>query len=175
MVNIVTQGNPVLREIAPEVPQSMFGSDELKKIIADMSEALRATRHGVAIAAPQIGVSLRIFVVSGFVVSGNERNHDDPDVVFINPKLKKVSRKKEEMDEGCLSVPEMYGKTVRATQASVVAYDVDGNKFERGGSGLLAQIFQHECDHLNGVLFVDHARDVEKHVPRTPEETHESR
>lgn len=161
---IITEGDPVLREKAKEVPKEMFGTQELKDMVGRMSASLRSTSNGVAIAAPQIGIPYRIFVVSGFVLTGNERNLDDPDMAFINPTLKKLSKEKEKVEEGCLSVPGIYGNTLRNTKATVVAYDIGGNKFERGGSGLLAQIFQHECDHLEGVLFNDHATDLHENT-----------
>jgi peptide deformylase len=163
---IVTEGTPVLREKAKEVPKAMFGTHELNGIIARMSASLRTTHNGVAIAAPQIGIGYRVFVVAGFVIQGHPRNLEDPDVAFINPKLVKKSRKKDRMEEGCLSVPGMYGMVVRSLKASIKAHDIEGKKFERGGTGLLAQIFQHECDHLEGILFVDSATDLHKEEPK---------
>ena len=159
---IVTEGTPVLREKAKEVPKAMFGTKELNGIIARMSASMRTTHNGVAIAAPQIGVSYRIFLVAGFVIAGNKRNLEDPDVAFINPKLIRKSRKKNVTEEGCLSVPGIYGMIVRSEKAAVKAKDPAGKKFERGGTGLLAQIFQHECDHLEGILFIDTATDLHK-------------
>lgn len=174
MAKIVTQGHPVLRQKAAAVPRDMFGSPELTRIIADMSAALRSTPHGVAIAAPQIAEAWRIFLVAGFVVAGNERNLDDPDKVFINPKIKKQSRKKVDIDgEGCLSVPGVYGSITRSEKVTVVAYDEMGKKFEYGGSDLMAEIFEHEIDHLNGILFVDKATKLWKEAPQPLESTHE--
>lgn len=167
---IITEGNPTLRQTSKEVPQELFDTPELEQIIADMSQALRGTEHGVAIAAPQIDIPYRIFLVAGFVIAQKEKNIEDPDMAFINPTIKKLSRKKELMDEGCLSVPNVYGKTKRSVQATVVAYDMHGKKFERGGSDLLAQIFQHECDHLNGTLFIDHATDLQTQTPKNEHE-----
>lgn len=83
-------------------------------------------------------------------------------MVFINPEITKLSRKKIWVPEGCLSVRWLYGETSRADKATIRAYDEHGKLFTRGGSGLMAQIFQHETDHLNGILFIDHARNVEK-------------
>jgi peptide deformylase len=77
--------------------------------------------------------------------------------VFVNPEFVRKARKKAEVDEGCLSVRGTYGKTFRAERATVRALDEHGKKFERGGGGILAQAFQHEIDHLDGVLFIDHA------------------
>ena len=166
MSKIVVQGHPALREKAKRVSKALFGTPELKEIISNMSEALRSTEHGVAIAAPQIGISYRIFLVAGFVVAGNERNFEDPDMAFINPKITKRSRKKVLIDgEGCLSVPKVYGSIKRSQKASVEAYDTEGNKFERGGSELMAEIFEHEVDHLDGILFIDKAEKLWKEAP----------
>lgn len=178
MVKIVQKDDPVLRKKAKAVPKAMFGTPELKKIISDMSKAMATQDDGVAIAAPQIGVSLRIFVVSGKVLEmlypgpeGDEGGEGSdaapvPDLAFINPKIVKLSREKEEMEEGCLSVRYLYGKTKRSKKARVRAFDVDGREFELGGSGLFAQIFQHEVEHLDGTLFIDHAVDVHDFPPR---------
>jgi len=162
--SIVTKGAPVLHRKAKAVPDSLFGTKELEDIIRRMSGSLRTTEHGVAIAAPQIDIPYRIFVVRGFVMEHNERDHEDadrePDVAFINPKIIKRSRKKELLDEACLSVPGYAGRVKRSFQASVLACDTEGICFERGASGLLAQIFQHECDHLDGILYTDKAEEV---------------
>ena len=170
---IVVEGDPVLRQVAQEVPKEMFGTKELEDIVYKMSKALRTASHGVAIAAPQVGVSYRVFVVRGFVMQNHERNDLDMDVAFINPRITNLSRKKIPIEgEGCLSVPDVYGTIVRHEKAKVVAYDVQGKKFERGGSELLAEIFQHEVDHLNGILFIDTATDVKKIEPAPAVETH---
>ena len=87
-------------------------------------------------------------------------------LVFINPVISKLSREKTWVPEGCLSVRWLYGKTYRSTKATVTAYDENGKKFVRGASGLLAQIFQHETDHLKGILFIDHATEVREELPR---------
>ena len=82
--------------------------------------------------------------------------------VFINPKVTKISKKKQTVKEGCLSVTGVFGVMTRAEKVTVEACNEKGEKFTRGASGLLAQIFQHEMDHLNGVLFTDTATDLEK-------------
>ncbi len=134
-----------------------------------MKKALESQDDGVAIAAPQIGVPLRIFVISGKVLNFIKGEDDDspryPDMVFINPKITKLSKEKKLMEEGCLSVRWLYGKVRRSTKASIEAYDENGNFFKKGGSGLMAQIFQHETDHLEGVLFTDTAKDLEEIDP----------
>lgn len=159
-------GNPVLRDLAEPVPLEEIKSGKIKKVIEDMKNALAKEKEGVAIAAPQIGIPLRIFVVSKkifqLIDAGKSDKNKFDGLVFINPEIIKLSREKEAVEEGCLSVRDYYGKIKRAAKATVRAYDENGNVFERGGSRLLAQIFQHEMDHLNGILFTDTATNLEK-------------
>lgn len=164
MVSIVQDGDPALRQIATPVSEEMFGTPELAKMLADMAETLDAQPDGVALAAPQIALSYRIFIVR----YDRMDPHHDPEKqvpaemgVFINPEIVKSSRAREEMQEGCLSVRGIYGTTVRHPRATVRARDEQGRTFTRGGGGILAQAFQHEIDHLDGILFIDHA--VEMH------------
>ncbi len=164
---ILQKDSPVLREIAKEVPQKVIGTKKIQNIIERMKIAMHREEDGVAIAAPQIGESLRIFVVSGQVQAMKDKDKEKvyPDLVFINPEITKLSKKKKSMEEGCLSVRWLYGKVVRHERASIKALDEHGNKVARGASGLLAQIFQHEVDHLDGVLFTDKASDLEDLPP----------
>lgn len=177
MLKIVQQENSVLRKEAKEVLIHDIAGKKISGIIAEMKAALEKEHDGIAIAAPQIGLSLRIFVVSGkaFALDKNpdisEKDSSDkvkyPDIVFINPKITKLSRNKPWQVEGCLSVRWLYGKVKRSEKATVVAYNEQGKKFTRGASGLLAQIFQHETDHLDGILFIDKAKEVENIPPET--------
>lgn len=179
MVKIIQKENKILRKSANKVPLLEITSPKIKKVLLDMKTALVSEPDGVAIAAPQIGLSLRIFVVAGKVfslakkrsqelspVSHSVDNSVDKklkpfgDMAFINPELVKISKDKGWMEEGCLSVRHFYGRVERAKKVRVRAYDEKGKVFELGGSGLLAQIFQHEIDHLNGTLFIDKAKDV---------------
>jgi len=172
MVEILQSENPVLRKIAKEVPVTLITKPKIQKIIRDMIVALNGESDGVAIAAPQIGVSLRIFVVSGRIfdedfIRGQGSIEGDlykktrqKDLVFINPIIKKLSKDRKLLSEGCLSVRPTYGKVRRATRATVEAYDENGKKITKDGVGLLAHIFQHENDHLDGVLFIDKAKDL---------------
>lgn len=159
MKTIVQDGDPVLRAEAAPIPEEQFGTPELEQIIRDMAEALDAEKDGVALAAPQIALPLRIFVVRYDRLHMPEEGakHAADLGVYINPEFVRASRRREVMDEGCLSVRGTYGKTYRHERATVRARTVDGGTFERGGGGILAQVFQHETDHLDGVLFIDHA------------------
>lgn len=173
VVPILQDGDERLRGVALPVSADMFGGKELAGIVADMKDTLDREPDGVAIAAPQIGVSYRIFLVryDRMLPSPKEGEPERPaDIgVYINPEIVKAARKAVKVDEGCLSVRGLYGKTMRKERATVRAYDESGKKFERGGGGVLAQAFQHEIDHLNGILFVDHATDiVEAEIPEKP-------
>ena len=180
MITVIIQnGDPLLRKKAAEVSLADIGTTKLKKILRDMQTALETQDDGVALAAPQIGVSLRIFIVSKAALTlpaelkkRKEMNTAELKkatgyLVFINPAITKLSRDKALLDEGCLSVRPLYGKVKRAKKATIQAYDEQGNEFTRGASGLLAQIFQHECDHLEGVLFIDKATNL-RELPQTP-------
>lgn len=162
MIEILQRDSPILRHKAAEVPPEEIGSKKLTKILADMKTALDSQQDGIAIAAPQIGVSLRIFLVSGSLLKEADETYtgDGSDLVFINPKIIRISRQKVPAEEGCLSVRWLYGKVPRAVKVTLQAYNEKGEKIERGASGLLAQIFQHEVDHLEGTLFIDRATDL---------------
>jgi len=174
MAEILQREHKALRQTAMEVPLADIASPNIRRVITDMKKALAPHKDGVAIAAPQIGVPLRIFVVSGKIFDmdtleegekrpGHKKRHKD--LVFINPEIVKESKQKVLMTEGCLSVRWMYGDVKRATKVTVRAYDEDGKRFTRGASGLLAQIFQHEVDHLDGILFTDKAKHLEELPP----------
>ena len=168
MKEIVQDGAPVLREIAQPVPDGLFGTPELARLIKDMEEALDKELEGVALAAPQIGIPYRLFIVrKDRTLPFQKKIAKDappppaPEIeVYINPKIVKTSRKRTKTDEGCLSVRGIYGITNRHERATIKAYRPDGSSFERGAGGLMAQIFEHEMDHLNGILFIDHAKNL---------------
>ncbi|KKR31368.1 MAG: Peptide deformylase [Parcubacteria group bacterium GW2011_GWF2_39_8b] len=183
MKKILQKDAPVLRKIAKEIPLEAISSPKIKKIISEMKEALASQDDGVAIAAPQIGYSLCIFVMSkkveGLIKGEKIKSHVEPELirdqtsattaeattVYINPVIKKISKEKKMMEEGCLSVRYLYGKVSRGSKVVLEAYDETGKKFIKGASGLLSQIFQHETDHLNGVLFIDKAKNIEEIIP----------
>lgn len=166
--------NPVLREIAHEIPVADIKSKRIQMLISEMKALLSKETFGVALAAPQVGESLRIFIVSGRALARDARNAPDepnkkegaeempplPDQVYINPVLTKVSRAKSEKHEGCLSIRGKWGEVSRAEKATVQACDEHGRTFIRGASGFLAHIFQHEIDHLEGILYTDKATRV---------------
>jgi peptide deformylase len=154
----------VLREESMLVPDELFGTPELHAMIADMEESLDAEHNGVALAAPQIGLLWRIFIVRyDRMLPPPEEGEEAPVPeigIFINPSIVRTSKRRLEMDEGCLSVHSHFGKTKRFDRATVRAQDTHGNWFERGAGGILSQAYQHEIDHLNGMLFIDHATNL---------------
>lgn len=160
----------VLRQVAKSVPLKDIRTKKLGDIITRMKSALHEQEDGVAIAAPQIGIGLRIFVVSGKAqdmyrgrnkkLHTKENAEKKEDIVFINPEIVKISKKKRKMEEGCLSVRWLYGEVNRHEKVIVKGYDESSKLVTAGASGLLSQIFQHEIDHLNGVLFTDKAENL---------------
>ena len=202
MIQILQKGASVLREVAREVSPSDIRTPTIQKVIQKMKEAVTQEEDAVAIAAPQIGEGLRIFVVSGRAVDKDPEEHKNKkngakteetsgkvlrnsassqrmsadqlaDQVFINPEIIKRSRQKSILQEGCLSVRWFYGDVKRNEKVTIRAYDDMGNKVSRGASGLLAQIFQHETDHLNGILFIDTARNL-KEIPPEKHAEHDA-
>lgn len=153
---IVTESdvkNPILRARAKEVAD--ISDAEIQRLIEDMQETLTIAKNGIGIAAPQVGRNLRVFVVSP-ALGLNQ-------IVFINPVITKISEKAKLMDEGCLSVPSLYGKIKRAESLKIEAFNQNGRKFKMKADGLVAQLFQHEVDHLNGTLFKDKAETITSH------------
>lgn len=185
---IVQEPNKVLRKHTAEVKVSDITSPKIKKIVADMKETLAGTPDGVGLAAPQIGESLQIFIISeeaeeidNAMKNGYQRrSKKDVDTVkekpyeerawkyysFINPVVKKLSKSKAEDGEGCLSVRGVYGTVKRHEKIIVRAYGEDGKRFTRGASNFFARVLQHELDHLNGILFIDKAEILDNAVKR---------
>ena len=144
-IKIVQKGHPALHRPADTVPIHEITSKKIQKVIADMKKALATQSDGVGLAAPQIGIPLRIFIVSGRIFDesfergkGTSEAQQTPDLVFINPEITKLSKKAAWLSEGCLSVRPLYGEVKRSLNATVRAYDEHGVLFERGGGGLLA-------------------------------------
>lgn len=157
MATLVPENHPALHTIAAEITPEEFSDGTVTKLIKDLKAALKTYSVDgftpVAIAAPQIGVSKRLFLVDD-----QSTDRDPlPSFVAINPQIIKTSRKTHLVDEGCLSIPDKYGRVERHKQVTLRALDEHGNDYERGASDLLAQIIQHENDHLDGILFTERA------------------
>jgi peptide deformylase len=149
VLEIRTLPDPVLRQKAKRV-RNIDGS--IKKLIADMRETLHADPGRVGLAAPQIGVSLRVAVIG---------IPEEEDIILINPE---IVRKKGErvVTEGCLSVPGYFSEITRAETVTVKSRDVTGKEVRIKGEGLLAQALEHEIDHLNGCLYIDHLESLDE-------------
>jgi peptide deformylase len=155
---IVTLPDPVLRRKAH--PVTKFDKD-LHTLIDDMVETMREA-PGVGLAAPQIGLSERLLVVEYYEREEDEDNEDAPKKVWalINPEIVKASEKKLMGVEGCLSIPGLLGEVERHAEVNIKGLNRHGRPMKIKAKGWLARIFQHEIDHLNGVLFPDLATRV---------------
>ncbi|HVZ75906.1 MAG TPA: peptide deformylase [Candidatus Paceibacterota bacterium] len=168
---IVQIGDPVLRAVAKPLKLKDISARPTKSLIAKMKRALASEEYGVAIAAPQVGASLRLFVVAGKVFKEDEDAKDEPtpsDRVYINPEITRRSKKQGEMAEGCLSVRGQYGTVMRHEKVTLKALDEGGKPILQHASGLLAHIFQHETDHLDGILYIDKAARLTDDSERAP-------
>jgi peptide deformylase len=157
--DVVTVGAPVLRERAREVGAEELRSPEVQALIDDLIDTKRAA-HGAGIAANQIGETLRIAIVE--VEPGNPRYPYKPAVpltVIVNPELEPVGDATVDIVEGCLSVPDLRGAVPRWEAVRVRYLDRDGEPHEEVRRGLTAGTFQHEVDHLDGILFLDRVQD----------------
>jgi peptide deformylase len=153
-------GDPVLREVARGVTPGELSGAPVQRLIDDMIETMRAA-DGAGLAAPQVGVSLRIAVIE--VREGNPRYPYKPPIpltVIVNPELTPLGEETFATNEGCLSMPNLRGDLVRFENVGVRYLDRDGRAHEVARRGLTAGTFQHEVDHLDGVLFVDRMVDM---------------
>lgn len=143
---VVLVGNETLRAKCRPVEKI---TPRILQLLDDMAETMHA-KDGCGLAAPQVGVRARVVIVE---------TEPGELIEMINPEIIKTSGEQRE-DEGCLSVPGVYGTTVRPMEVTVRALDRHGKPFTVSGSGLKARAFCHEIDHLDGILFVDHAKDL---------------
>ncbi|MBI2304723.1 MAG: peptide deformylase [Chloroflexi bacterium] len=166
ILSILNFNNPILRQKAKRV-RTVDGS--LQKLIGDMVDTMRAA-NGVGLAAPQVGISLRVAVIQ------TSEEEEEEVIVLINPEIVKRSGTRL-VGEGCLSLPGYKGEIPRSLSVTVKARDRQGKEFRIKGADLLAQALEHEIDHLNGTLFFDHLdsldklQRIESRPPAAPEET----
>ncbi|HZV61314.1 MAG TPA: peptide deformylase [Methylophilaceae bacterium] len=154
---VLRMGDPVLLQEAAPVEQ--FDTPELHALIQDMHDTMEYM-NGAGIAAPQIGVSLRVVI---FGVGASPRYPDAEEVpytVLINPVIDPVNSEMEEGWEGCLSVPGMRGVVPRYTEIHYTGFDQYGNRIDRIAKGFHARVVQHECDHLDGILYPMRVEDM---------------
>lgn len=163
---IVAYGDPVLKMEAEEIDESY---PELKELIANMFETMYQAK-GVGLAAPQIGKSIRLFIVDGAPFAEEEGEEPDPKAagiesfkkVFINPIIEDESGPKWSFQEGCLSIPKIRENVSRHEKLSISYYDENWNFHEETYEGYAARIIQHEYDHIEGILFTDHLNPLKK-------------
>ena len=127
---------------------------EIKELIFNMAETLRQTQ-GSGLAANQVGLSIRLFVALV----------ESKFYAIINPEIIKQSKEISDMEEGCLSIPGIYGDVPRPAEIVLSGYDKNGKRLKIKASGLRARVFQHETDHLNGILFIDKAKNFHEYRP----------
>jgi peptide deformylase len=156
---VLKMGDPRLLQPARRVER--FDTPELEALLQDMQDTMAAL-NGAGLAAPQIGVSLQVVI---FGVEHTPRYPDAecvPFTVLINPVLTPLTEQMEEDWEGCLSIPGMRGLVPRYTQLHYQGVDASGNPIDRTATGFHARVVQHECDHLNGILYPMRIRDLRK-------------
>lgn len=157
---ILRMGDARLLRVAQAVPETMFASAAMDELIADLQDTMKAA-SGAGIAAPQIGVDLRIVIFGG--TGKNPRYPDAPDIPFTvlcNPVLEPLGGEKSAGWEGCLSVPGLRGEVPRYEHLRYSGRDASGFAFERIVDGFHARVVQHECDHLDGILYPRRIEDM---------------
>lgn len=150
---VLTMEHPALREKSKRV--RVFGPP-LQQLIDDMLETMR-DEPGIGLAANQVGVLQRVIVVE--LPEDEEDPQSGKTYAVVNPKITKFGREEEIMEEGCLSVPGLVGDVWRSTEVVVTGQDTLGKRLRVKARGMLARVFQHEIDHIDGVLFIDHIDD----------------
>ncbi|MBA9079792.1 peptide deformylase [Rufibacter quisquiliarum] len=157
---IVAYGDAVLRTKATDIPQDY---PELGKLIEDMFETMYHA-HGVGLAAPQIGKSIRLFVIDSkpFMEEGEEEKGVKK--AFINPVILEESGEEWGFDEGCLSIPGVREEVWRQERIKIKYYDLDGKEYIEEYDDLTARVIQHEYDHIEGILFTDHLSALKKRL-----------
>lgn len=154
---ILRMGDPRLLQVS--APVTDFDTPVLHALIADMHETMRAA-NGAGLAAPQIGVPLRVVIFGGAPSPRYPEAEVVPATVLINPRLEPLGQDQEEDWEGCLSVPGLRGRVPRHTALRYSGCDARGQSFERTVSGFHARVVQHEVDHLDGILYPHRMRDL---------------
>lgn len=157
--DVLRMGDPRLLRVAR--PVTAFGTPELQALIADLFDTMRAL-NGAGLAAPQIGVDLRV-VIFGFTASPRYPDAEAvPETILVNPVLTPLSDEMEEGWEGCLSVPGLRGVVPRHRTLRYQGFDERGSPIDRSVSGFHARVVQHECDHLDGILYPMRVRDFSR-------------
>ena len=156
---ILSYGNPILKKVATDISPQYPNLDEL---IGNMWDTMYAAK-GVGLAAPQIGLSIRLFVIDATPFLDDE-NMDDFELKFINPKIIEENGNLWEFNEGCLSIPEIREDVSRRSKIVIEYFDENFQSNKLKLSGLAARVVQHEYDHIEGILFIDHLSSLKKRL-----------
>lgn len=154
VLKVIKSGHPTLRRVSKHVFKKEYKSEKFQKFIDDLVDTMHA-ENGAGIAAAQVNVKRRLFVME---VSNNQRYPDKesfPLLVAINPEIEPIGNKKVKSWEGCLSIPGIRGRLKRHAKVNLKALDRNGKPYEKVLTGFAAVVAQHELDHLNGILFLD--------------------
>lgn len=155
---IVAYGDPVLRKIAVEITKDY---PQLEKLLADMFETMEKSK-GVGLAAPQINKAIRLFVIDSSRMYDEDEKNDGIREVFINAKMIEELGKEWSFEEGCLSIPGIRDEVLRQEKIRIQYYDQKFKKHEKEFTGLTARVIQHEYDHIEGKLFIDHLKPLRR-------------
>jgi peptide deformylase len=155
---IVAYGDPILKKATQNAEK---GKTDLKRLAEDMFETMYNAK-GVGLAAPQIGLSLRVFVIDAELLDDEDENLKGLKKVFINAKI--LEETGETFEEGCLSIPGIRGEVIRPEKLTINYFDTDWNEFTETYEGLAARVIQHEYDHIEGKLFIDYLTPMKKQV-----------
>lgn len=164
---IVKLPTPSLRQRSQEIDRATLMSPEIQQFIQDMIPTMYGD-DGIGLASPQVGKNIRICIIGKDAIGSLSRPGDkswkktkaEKDMVLVNPVFERISKKTEIDVEGCLSVPKKYGKVKRFRDIKVSGWDENGNDLSFEAHGFFARVIQHEVDHLDGILFIDRAKDV---------------
>jgi peptide deformylase len=160
ILKVAHLGHPVLRQVAEPVPPDQILSPAIQQFIDDMIETMHEY-DGAGLAAPQVHVSKQIVIME---VGPNPRRPNAPSIpltVYINPEIIPLTDEMEEDWEGCLSVPGLRGRVPRYTKIRLRAYDRQANRIDMAAQGFHARVIQHECDHVQGKVYLDRMRSME--------------
>ncbi len=152
-MTILTIPSPILRTKSKNLDITEIDSKKIKNLCFAMIKTMNQS-DGVGLSAPQIGKNIRLIAI----------NTKDGAFCLINPKITKKSWAREWDQEGCLSVPGIYGKVLRHKKITCFYFNLKGKKLKLTAQGMLARVIQHETDHLNGILFIDKAKDIENQI-----------
>jgi len=156
-------GNPILRKPARILSEKEILSTNIRAFIKYMTYTLEKRKYGIGLAAPQVGEGIALIII-GLKPTPTRPNIEKLSMIVINPKITKLYGKPTGMWEACISGSELYGKAVRYPKVRLSWLDNKAQKHEKDFEGLVAQVIQHEVDHLNGILFVDRVKDTKTYV-----------